>query len=476
MRVTGRRGVSTIGVLLLAMPAAGCGDDDARGPANPSSMAAVTVVASSAPATTTARTEPARSVATSTPVGAATSTPVGAAPSGPTAPVAPAGSEVREGSNPCQADALPAVAAFDVASGDLTWTVCSPTEAYRTVLGATADAAYVAESVETGTDLVAHDVVDGREMWRRPLATGPTPGGGWPKGPIAGGGIIVVADGPPDAPLVGLDAATGAPRWQVDQATVTASTTEPTVPVITMTAMPSRRWSPIAGTEHVVVLLSTFGELAGLDRLSGEQRWDLPSLGGRDESGDVAGLAAAAVSGDRVVVPAGSETVAIDASTGNELWRAPRLDDPWADDAHVVGVQPPLTPSRPPSELAAVDVATGAPASVVPGRESYGDRLAVGDGGVFVLDPDDGAAIVGYDLASGAVRWTSAAGRALGEPQSVLDDLVLTLWEGSLAALSTDDGTVRWAWHQPVGSDWMNALGTNATTVFVAVNSLPFGD
>ena len=67
VRVTGRRGVSTIGVLLLAMPAAGCGDDDARGPANPSSTAAVTVVASAAPTTATTRTAPARSVAPNTP-------------------------------------------------------------------------------------------------------------------------------------------------------------------------------------------------------------------------------------------------------------------------------------------------------------------------------------------------------------------------------------------------------------------------
>jgi hypothetical protein len=430
-------------VLLVAATGAACGGDDPG--------------AASAPATSA-------TVATPT------------APAGSTAPAAPPGVDVREGSDPCGGDDLPALAAFDAASGALTWTACSDAEAHRRVLGATEEAAYVAESVETGTALVAYDVVDGREVWRRPLATSWI---GWPKGPIAGDGIIVVADGTPEAPvLVGLDAATGEPRWQVDQATVHVTTPDLPVPATTTsgTGMPPRQWFPVAGTEHVAVLISNAGELAGLDRLSGASRWDVTALGGGDESGDVAGLAAAAVAGDRVVLPAGAETVAIDAVSGAELWRAARLDDPWADDAHVAGGQPPTARSQPPSEIAALDVATGAPASVVPGRESYGDRLAVGDGGVFVLGPDAGTAIIGYDLATGAVRWTIPAGRSLGEPHTVLGDLVLTLWEGSLGALATGDGAVRWAWHRPVGSDWMNDLGTNSSTVFVAVNSVPFGD
>ena len=187
----------------------------------------------------------------------------------------------------------------------------------------------------------------------------------------------------------------------------------------------------------------------------------------------MAGLAAAAVIGDLVVLPAGSETVAVDAATGSEVWRASRLDDPWAAEEYVAGARPPARSSGPPpSEIAALDAAT----SAVPGNESYGDRLAVGDGGVFVLDPEDDSVIVGYDLATGAERWAASVGASVGQPQAVLGDLVLTLWEGSLGALATADGTVRWAWHQPVGSDWMNSLGTNTTTVFVAVNSVPFGD
>jgi hypothetical protein len=116
---------------------------------------------------------------------------------------------VREGANPCPDDELPAVAAFAAASGELTWSVCSTVEAYRFVLGATDEAVYVAENVEGATDLVAHRAADGGELWRRPLRSAGFVGG-WPKGPTAGAGIIVIADGPrDDPPLVGLDAATG---------------------------------------------------------------------------------------------------------------------------------------------------------------------------------------------------------------------------------------------------------------------------
>jgi outer membrane protein assembly factor BamB len=112
---------------------------------------------------------------------------------------------------------------------------------------------------------------------------------------------------------------------------------------------------------------------------------------------------------------------------------------------------------------------------VVAGAESHGDRLAVGHGGLFVLDPTDNTRIIGttWQLV-GALD--QPAGTFLGQPQLVQGDLAIALWEGTLAALDTDDGSLRWGWERPVGSDWMNAVGANGTTVFVAVNSVPFGD
>ena len=302
-------------------------------------------------------------------------------------------------------------------------------------------------------------------------------GMGWPKGPIAGDGVIVVADGPQDAPqLVGLDAMTGEERWLIDGGAVTVNASPPAATVVTMTPRPPRQWFPIAGTEHVVVLVSSFGEIVGLDRVSGAQRWDVATLGGGDESGDVAGLAAAAVLDDTVMIPAGDETVAIDAGTGAELWRGQRIDDPWAADGYVVGVQPSLQPGQGPSEIAALDAQHRCHGVGVPRQPS---RTAIGSpsatAGRSCSTPTT-RRTVGYDLATGAVRWTAPTDPYLGEPQVVQDDVVLTLWEGTLAAVATRDGTVRWAWQQPLGTDWMNALDTNATTVFVAVNSLPFAD
>ena len=111
-----------------------------------------------------------------------------------------------------------------------------------------------------------------------------------------------------------------------------------------------------------------------------------------------------------------------------------------------------------------------------PGRESYGDRLAVGDGGAFVLDPDD-------EKARHRLRPRDGCGALDRRHRSVSRSTAGRAGRRGGHALGRDarrrgrrDGTVRWAWEEPLGTEWMNALDANATTIFVAVNSLPFGD
>ncbi len=358
----------------------------------------------------------------------------------------------REGTNPCTAGEVPVLAALDGASGDLQWTTCSSEEAYRYIVGVSEAVVLIGSPHEERRDLVAYDATNGRELWRRVLPPLLSFELGWGKGPLAGGGIVVVQDAQSPGEIVGLEAVSGAEVWR------------------------SAGAPPIAHTESVVVTMASDHRLVGHDRASGVRLWATSAIGGGDMSGDMSGWWAGAVDGDRLFVPAGSATVALDASSGAELWRGPLLDDPWAGHGHVVGGVPQTdAPDQDGPEIAAIDASTGVQVWTAPGRESYGDLLAVGDGAVIVADVNNGE-LVAYELATGQVRWQQPFQTSVGEAQLVTDDAVFTLWEEVLAAVSTVDGSVRWAWRSPVGSPWMNHLGTNSSTLFVAINSLPWGD
>lgn len=353
----------------------------------------------------------------------------------------------------CLNAAFPAVGALRLTDGAVAWLACSPAEAYRTVIGASADVVLVAESGPTGAEpvTIAYATADGAERWRRATANAPIP-----PGPIDGQGIVVLADR--DSPaLVGVDAAIGAERWQV------ASSEAPLAHGATVAVV----WQPVAPGGS--------SRFRGIDRATGAELW-VGATPLSDQSGTFVARSPAAVLGEVLVVPTAATVNAIDMRTGAMLWQAPQLDHPAAADGVVIGTRSASGPPPPAFTVAALDAATGRELWTARGRASYGDLLAAGDGVVVVLDSEDGG-LVAYELASGDERWRTAQTPTTSvEPQLINGTALVGLWEGEVAVTSTIDGATVWSATQPFGSPLMNSAGSNGDAVFVAINSVPWRD
>ena len=357
----------------------------------------------------------------------------------------------------CPSTEPPAIGALGITDGAVVWSACSPDEAYRYVIGASDDIVLIEEiegrgaaGTPAGRRTVAFEAADGSERWRRSTASAPIP-----PGPIDGQGIVVLATDDQDAlALVGVDPATGAERWRVESGK-----------------------GPLAHGATVAVVWDAdsragSSRLRGIDRVTGDELW-VSGIPLSDQSGIGVARSPAAVLGEVVVVPTSTTVTAIDMRTGATLWQAPQLDHLAAADGVIVGSR---GTGGPPDliTVAAIDAAPGQHLWTAPGRPSYGGHLAAGDGVVAVLDAG-GSGIVAYELSSGDERWRTAQATYV-EPQLISGASLVGLWEGELSVVSTTDGATIWSATQPFGSPLMNSVGSNGASIFVAVNSLPWGD
>jgi outer membrane protein assembly factor BamB len=420
-------------------------------------------------------------------------------------------SDEPSGGPVCEDDLVPALAALDPATGEFQWTYCSADLAWREVRGATDDIVYVNSTMSdspataVASDqrfaVTAVDALSGEELWRVPVARQQL---GWPLGPFAGSGVVVVAvDDDDGAAIVGLNAESGDTIWRVAEADLRDAAVS--------TGTPGPVVAPLANTDEVAVLAVPSG-LVGLDRVSGTQLWS-SEVFLLDESGVGVARGPAAVDGSTVMIPAASEVVtgvvtdggaivsgldvppadtgsgalrpppppppplvasrliAVDASTGATLWEGPRLDHPAAADGYVVGyVHDGRSSPGPNSEIVVVDAKTGEQLWSQPGSESYGDLWAIGDGAVYVnvISDDSPLSVVAYELESGDERWRLSPESMLSDPQQVVDDGVVLLWS-DLAMLSTMDGTTRWTIPGSVSPETpMSSVGHNSASMFVS--------
>ena len=346
----------------------------------------------------------------------------------------------------CPRAEYPAAGALGIADGAVAWLACSPDEAYRTVIGASDDVVLIEESGPTSRLTIAFDAADGSERWRRSTASTRIP-----PGPFDGQGIVVLADQAARA-LVGVDPVTGEEQWRV------ASSETPLAHGATVAVV----WDAVEPGGSA--------RFRGIDRVTGDERW-VGAAPLSDQSGVFVARSPAAALGDVLAVPTGPTVTAIDLRTGAMLWQAPQLDHPAAADGVIVGTR---GANGPAPSVAALDAASGRELWAAPGRPSYGELLAVGDGVVVVLDPG-GSGLVAYELSSGDERWRAAQTTRV-EPQLISGTSLVQLWEGELAVASTADGATIWSATQPFQSPLMNGVGSNGDAVFVAINSRPWGD
>ena len=344
----------------------------------------------------------------------------------------------------------PAVGAIDLANGEVVWVACSSAEVWRSLVGATDEVVVVSEAGDyPEAQTVGVSTADGAELWRRPTTAGM---GEIPRGPVAGADIVVrVSDA--GTGLVGFDVLTGDEVWREDVAVQLLGQGETVIVV--------------ADTEPVNGQLPG---IRGLDRATGAEVWSSDIWFG-DSSGTGVARGPAAVWDDTIAVPTNETLTAVDMATGATLWTAAQTDHPEAADGVVVGATPGSGPDR---SIRALDAATGEVLWEAPGQFSYGDLLAVGDGIVAVLN-NDGTEIVAYELRTGDERWR-LPNEYHTQPQLIAGTTLISLWEATLAATSTNDGSTLWTATQPLGSPLMNNVSALESTLYIAVNSRQWGD
>lgn len=152
--------------------------------------------------------------------------------------------------------------------------------------------------------IVGLDVDSGREVWRftwQPES--PSGWGSWNPGGTCDGSLCVVSVD--DGRVFAMDAATGAVRW--------------TAPAVPGYATPADD-RPIAITDSVVLVGSRSGVLTALRLGTGERLWTVGSLAQAFEYSVYREIQASG--GAFLIVNSGLQLIAIDARSGDVLWRA----------------------------------------------------------------------------------------------------------------------------------------------------------
>ena len=168
--------------------------------------------------------------------------------------------------------------------------------AYREIFGAGDDVVVVSEASQSGEYAIAFDAADGTELWRLPV---------YPQLDTAPGSVndtVVVIESAVETPpfVTGVDPRTGAELWRLPPGT-----------------------SVIAATDEVVVTANASryqqrmgGGIFGIDRATGAELWSNPET----FEGDSGSGGAAAITDGVVAVPSGNSVTGIDLATGETLW------------------------------------------------------------------------------------------------------------------------------------------------------------
>lgn len=193
---------------------------------------------------------------------------------------------------------------------------------------------------------------------------------------------------------------------------------------------------PVVGDDRVFV--NTFVEVFCFDSTSGEQVWRGPKMDG------VGGQPT--VQGDLVLVNGGGfrdvgpHLSAFDVSNGDEMWRY----DIGRDSGSTPAVADGRVYVSTADGLHAIDLATGEPSFTVPEVASQGISPVVDSGTVFANTGKyaaGGPELVALDATDGTRRWRVPVDIA-GIPV-VTDDVVYAAVENRIAALDRTDGSVR---------------------------------
>lgn len=348
-------------------------------------------------------------------------------------------------------------------AGRIAWTVSGPTS--RELVDA--DPTPVGDGFLVGVDgCIAFLELDGHLRWRVPGAM---------VDAVRVGETIVVALAPADRTVLGLDAATGAIRWEGRHRAIwrDVAAVGETVMIVgtsfdgSVSALSGATGRQIAGA---------FGSVerpGGFERVLAHGGWLVTSgVAGRrgaivvaDASGTIvvdapAGLFApdpVAVVGDVVVLQAsGTSTgegdgepqthlVGLELVTGKERWRQAL---PGQSAGHAVAVDG-VAVVRLPDGLAGVDGGSGAVRWTLPLPGTYESPVLAVDGETVAVGAEDGTVKL-VTAGDGVVRWSVDAGGPVGRLGAVAEGVLLVVSEpGDYLALSITDGRELWTERGP---------------------------
>jgi outer membrane protein assembly factor BamB len=191
----------------------------------------------------------------------------------------------------------------------------------------------------------------------------------------------------------------------------------------------------------------SFAGLASLDPATGNQRWLLTR---EDVKGDVGG---AVQTGDLILLEADAALVAVDATTGEELWR-----HPFGQYPSIASLTEGAVFVTDEDELVAIDSATGETLwhtglpSYAEGWQLSADSTLVG----ILVDTRKtfDVTVAGYDSATGEERWRTAVGEGSDQPViarlvagnegTVIASLFGFDLSSSLVAIDATSGEIAW--------------------------------
>ena len=285
----------------------------------------------------------------------------------------------------CPSSGATKIVAVDLASGKDRWERAGPGCGVAGFLPlAVIGDGVLAAPADAG--VVALDAKDGAERWTAAVS-GPVM---WLAGDAQG--LVAFTDGR----LVGLDPASGKPRWQLD---------------VGLGAQPPTVGSGIVVVGEVKVAETPSVTITAYDLLTGAPRWhtDLPAQDAQAVvAGDVAVVSYTATDPSTPLATGNAALVGLDVRSGAERWRRTDLGPPFG---------PPVV-DRSTNDLVSTFVPADAaqPEPSVQALQTDGRTrwtaaglvvLAAG-GGLVLATSFDGAALVGLDTRTGTERWRSS--------------------------------------------------------------------
>lgn len=228
--------------------------------------------------------------------------------------------------------------------------------------------------------------------------------------------------------------------------------------------------NPVMESDGKVIAYGASGGLYAIDALTGEQLWAIDLSAGL--AGDPVRSSLPAIDGGKVFAATmEGELVAVDLSTGKILWLQQIVDELPSNPMNPIVFGGVVYVVANGSQFLGFDVETGEQVweATIPGTVTW-RSAAIAEGLIFI--PDDAGMVHAFDLASGALIWSSEYIAALRAPAYRGGTVFVPGSDGRTTAVSAQDGTVVWQTEPaPSGYESLNLIVTDEAIISIVWQS-----